>query len=171
MILQKRWVRQPGQPCFTSRQNYGVSLNSIKLLRFVKGTIWASINNDDQLTSCFRDAPDFPFAVGLDFECGQQHPPRILPFTKQMCCDKMTADNLQSSIHLMSIDIGLRCEGGLYYRRPLHAKQRRKLSSAELLFGLKSLWWAPVLSSYITKWWHNIWGQWGRSWTYLYLQP
>ena len=49
MILQKRWVLQQGQPCFTSRQSYGVSRNSIKLQRLVKGTIWASINNNDQV--------------------------------------------------------------------------------------------------------------------------
>lgn len=75
-----------------------------------------------------------------------------------MCGDKMTEDNLQISVHLMSMDVGFRCEGVLCYHWPLRAKQRRKRFSVELWFCLKSLWWAPALSSYITKWWHNIWG-------------
>lgn len=136
MIFQKRWVPQPGHPCFTSGQNYGASLNSIKPLRFVKGTIWASINNNDQLTSCFRDAPDLPFAVGLDFEEGNSLPPRILPFTEQMCCDKMTEDNLQISVHLMSMDIGPQCEGVLHYPFTLSRQTKKKapLCRAFILF-------------------------------------
>lgn len=82
--------------------------------------------------------------------------PRILPFTKQMRYDKIAEDNLHLSVHLMSMDTGLRCEGVFHYHRPGCGKQRRKRSSAELWFCLKSLRWAPALSSYITKWWHNI---------------
>ena len=48
-----------------------------------------------RLTSCFGDAPNFLFMAGPDSERGEQHPALMLPFTKQMHCDKRTEDNLK----------------------------------------------------------------------------
>lgn len=108
-----------------------------------------------RLTSCFRDAPDFLFAAGPDFEHKSTPTNPVLYKANAL----WQSDRIESQ-HLSSLDeyeywtSVWRC-----FTLPLSPlNQTKRKHSSELLFCLKSLWWAPALSSYITKWWHNIWG-------------